>query len=556
MAYEDDIGQKISKEAEQMISERSTLSSHCDEVARLVLPTYKNTFFPYSSNTIGERKTEDQIDSTSEIALSRFSAIIDSLLTPRNSFWHSLEASNPDLQKVRAVRLWFEDTTRRLFRLRYAPTANFASQNHQTFTQLGAWGNGPMLIDKHSGIDGTVGFRYRAIPFGEVYLKENHQGIVDTFLRIFEMTAKQIVDQWGPGSSTPGKVPDAVTEKNKAGTDQTKYWVFHCVKPRTVDYDPKRLDAKGKKYASYYVIKQGNKLVWESGYNSFPLPTARGDQAPGEPYGRGAAMQVLPAIKTLNAQKRIVLKQGHRTVDPVLFTHDDGIASISMKPGALNVGGVNASGQLMVQPLPIGNVMIGKDLMDDERAVINDAFLVNLFQVLLNDPKVLTATQVVEMANQKGILLAPTVGRQQSDYVGPMIERELDLGLELGLFLPMPRELIEAKGDYQIVYTSPMARIAKAEENAGFIRSLETTLQIVNITQDPSALDRYNFDVAIPEMAINNGTPERWMNGDDVVAQKQQARAAKAQAEMDIQAGPAAAAMMKASAVAKGGKAK
>jgi len=552
MAYEDELGASICRDAEQMIAEKSTLASHCDEVARLVLPTFRNTFFPYGENTIGEKKTDDQIDSTSELALSRFSAIIDSLLTPRNSFWHSLEASNPDLQKIRAVRLWFEDTTRRLFRLRYAPTANFASQNHMTFMQLGAWGNGPMFVDKNSGIDGTVGFRYRALPFGEIYLKENHQGVVDTFIRMFQMTAKQAVDQWG----TTGRLPEAIVSKNKAGTDQTKFWFIHKVCPRHHDYDPRRMDMKGKKYASYYVSKEGKKLIHEGGYNSFPLPTARGDQAPGEPYGRGPAMQVLPAIKTLNAQKRIVLKQGHRTVDPVLLTHDDGIASFSMKPGALNIGGVNSDGRPLVQPLPIGNVMIGKELMDDERAVINDAFLVNLFQVLLNDPKVLTATQVVEMANQKGILLAPTVGRQQSDYVGPLIERELDLGLELGLFAPMPQELIEAKGDYQIVYTSPMARVAKAEENAGFVRSVETTLQIVNVTQDPSHLDRFNFDLALPEMAINNGTPERWMNGDDAVAQKRQERAARAQAELDIQAGPAAAAMVKAQAAAKGGKAK
>ena len=41
-------------------------------------------------------------------------------------------------------------------------------------------------------------------------------------------------------------------------------------------------------------------------------------------------------------------------------------------------------------------------------------------------PPQMTATEVIERTNEKGILLAPTIGRQQSEYLGPMIERELD----------------------------------------------------------------------------------------------------------------------------------
>jgi len=264
-------------------------------------------------------------------------------------------------------------------------------------------------------------------------------------------------------------------------------------------------------------------------------------------------MMVLGATKTLNMEKRIVLKVGHRTADPILLTHDDGLVP-NLKPGSTNPGGVNKDGKPLIHALKFGDHRIGKELMDDERAVINDAFLVNLFQVLLNDPKVMTATQVVEMANQKGILLAPTVGRQQSEYQGPLITRELDVSMDLGLLAPMPPELIEAQGDYQVIYTSPMARIARSEENAGFMRSVETTLGIVNITQDPSPLDIYDFDTALPEMAQNNAVPERWMRSTEDIVQIRTQRAEKQQAEMDIQAGPSAAAMIKAKAAAGGKK--
>jgi hypothetical protein len=53
-------------------------------------------------------------------------------------------------------------------------------------------------------------------------------------------------------------------------------------------------------------------------------------------------------------------------------------------------------------------------------------FLVSLFKVLSEHPN-MTATQVIELVNEKGMLVAPTLGRQHTEYVGGMVERELDL---------------------------------------------------------------------------------------------------------------------------------
>ena len=60
--------------------------------------------------------------------------------------------------------------------------------------------------------------------------------------------------------------------------------------------------------------------------------------------------------------------------------------------------------------------------MTGQRAAVNDALYIRLFQILVQNPQ-MTATEVVERTNEKGILLAPTVGRQQSEYLGPLIDR-------------------------------------------------------------------------------------------------------------------------------------
>jgi hypothetical protein len=161
----------------------------------------------------------------------------------------------------------------------------------------------------------------------------------------------------------------------------------------------------------------------------------------------------------------------------------------------------------------------------------------------------MTATEVIERTNEKGILLAPTVGRQQSEYLGPMIHRELDLLARMHLLPPMPPALRRARGEYSIEYKGPMAKAMKAQEAAGFMRTLSMVQELVNVTQDPSLLDPFDFDVAIPAIADTQGVPESWMADPNTIAKKRQGRAKQQQVQQQIQAAPAQAAMMKAQAV-------
>jgi len=523
---------------------RNVFAGQWEESAQLIWPEHRNTFFYGSWNWPGQKKNFQQVDASGMLALHRFAAIADSLLTPANSKWHNLQASNEDLMKSRRVRLYFDTVTRLLFSYRRNPLANFRGQNNSNFRSLGGFGNACMLIDAFDGRDyhGAKGLRYRAVPLGECFFAENHQGQVDSNIRWFRFTAQQAAQKWKYEN-----LPIQITAALEKGSQQP-FNFLHCVKPRR-DYDRDRYDAKGLPFASHYVSIEGGCLMQEeSGYRTFPYAVSRYDQAPREVYGRGPAQMVLPALKTLNAQKSVFLKQAHRAADPVLLMADDGILDqVNLKPGAQNKGGVNQEGRLLVQTLPSGEIQIAKEMMMEERAIIDDMFLVTLFKVLSEHPN-MTATQVIELVNEKGILIAPTLGRQETEYLGPMIEREIDVLNSLGLLPQMPPEMREARGEYQVVYTSPLALSQRAQEAAGFIRTVETAKEVVNITQDPSYLDRFDFDTALPEIAAIQNVPEHWMADDQMVANKRKARAQSQAQQAAIQAMPAQAAMMKAQA--------
>lgn len=520
----------------RMRSNRGVWESHWEEIAERVMPSYSRTFRQNQMITPGAKKTEYMFDSTAAQANTKFAAAMESMLTPRNQKWHRLVPQDKTLFNNREVRQWYEDVNDALFRYRYAPKANFASNQHEIYMGLGAFGTGCLYIDK---LD-TGGLRYRAIHLAEIFFAENHQGIIDTAIRPFKFTARQAAQQWGK---------DSLSEQLKSAAEKNpdqEFEFIHAVMPND-DIAYGRLDYKGMPFTSCFISTFDNRVMEEAGYHTFPFAISRYVVAPGELYGRSPAMLALPDIKVLNEQKKTMLKQGHRIVDPVLLAHDDGVLdSFSLKPGAINYGGVTADGRPLVHALPTGNVGFYKEMVQEQRESINDAFLVTLFQILVETPQ-MTATEVLERAREKGALLSPTMGRQQSEALGPMIEREVDLLARQGLLPPMPTILKQSMGaDYDVTYDSPLSRAQKAEGAAGTMRTIQFAAEIAAQTQDPSPLDLFDFDTIIPDLGDANAMPIKFFRTMEDVKAIREGRSQQQSIQQVTQAGPAMAAMMKA----------
>lgn len=542
--YEEHIVAESLREFSQMQTWRNTFASHWEETAELILPTSRNTFYFGDFNWPGQKKTDRQIDSTGMVALSRWTAICDSLMTPYNMQWHGLRADDDYVWKDRATQLWFEAATKKLFHERYKGPAGFSQANTSDWTELGAFGNAGLLMDAVDPVMsyGEPGLRYHHIPMGGLFFHENHQHIVDGFVYWFKMTARQCLQRYGE-ENFPAQLIPALNMNS-----EMLYDFIMRVCPRE-DYDPERVDHKGMKWASYHIFMPGRVLVRESGYRTFPMAISRYMQTPGEVYGRGPAQLVLPTLKTINAMKATYLKQVHRNADPVLLTIDDGVVGMNLRPGSMNKGGLDAAGHELVKTLPTGNVQVAKEMLDGEASLINDVFLVSLFQILMKTPQ-MSATEVIERMNEKGILVAPTLQRQWSERMETQIHRELDLLMQQGLLPPMPPRLKEAQGRYRIIQSSPLARVARSQEVAGFLRTVEIAKELVSVTGDTSLLDPFAFNRALPDIAELQGVVPSWMSSKQEIANKQVIRAKSIAAKQAVDAMPAQAAMIKAKAVA------
>lgn len=522
--------EQLCRQFEQLEGDRGTWEIHWEEIAERILPRQMGFT---GERTKGEKKTQKVFDSSPAIALDRFASVMDSMLTPRQTKWHGLKSSNDDLNKNFEVRKWFDQANQILFNARYNPKANFAGQNHERWVSLGAFGTGALFTDFEPG----SGLRYRCINLRDVFFLLNHQGQVDTVFRKFKFTARQAVQRWGDEM-----LPDSIKKAYEdAGSQNREFEFLHVVMPRA-DYDPTRVDAKGKPFVSFYIARKEKQLVTpEGGYNSFPYSISRYLTAPDEVYGRGPAMMALPDIKMLNEMAKTDIRAVHKLVDPPLLLHDDGIMgngamAINMTPGGINFGGVNRDGRQMIQPLQTGaRVDIAEQKMQQRRQSIDNAFLVTLFQILVDTPR-MTATEALIRAQEKGMLLTPTMGRQQSEALGPLIERELELLMTHKMLPPLPDALIEAQGEYEITYDSPMSRMQRAEELVGVQRTMELLTPFAQMNPevmdifDPDALAQLTAEVSgVPMIALRS--PEDIQNIRQQRAQAQQEQQMIAAAE-------------------------
>jgi hypothetical protein len=529
----------------QLEAERSNFNLLWQEVADRVLPDHG--WFQNQQVTQGEKRTQKQYDSTAMIAAERHASAIDSLMTPRASKWHRITASITDLNDDDEVREYFDRVEEILFRERYSPGADFAGQVHDVYLSGGVFGNAALFVEDRVG----GGLRYRSVPLNELYFAVDAWGLVDTVHRQFELTARAAVQRYG--EALPGQI---VTEADRNPLRKFKF--LHCIKP-----NPEVSPRNPWQYLSYEIALEPRTMLRQGGYASWPIPVYRYQISPGEWYGRGWACQVLPEIKMINAARKAIIKGAEKVVNPPLLLHDDGGLSVGthgkgltpdLTPGGLNYYGINEEGRPLIQPLVTGaRIDIGLEMLRAMQSTINDAALINLFQILVDAPQ-MTATEVRARMQEKGQLIAPTVGRAQSEFLGRLIDREIDILARQNMLPPMPDALIEAQGEYRIEYDSPLNRLQKIEE----VQAVDVWLQgIAPLVQlAPDIVDNVDTDELARHRARVMGVPEKILANRDTMAAQRQARAQAQAAQQAAAAAPDLSAAVKnvaeAGAIARG----
>lgn len=531
------IAKELIATQQRLESDKGTYNSHCQEVARYVIPRLDEFFS--NNRTAGEKRSQYQFDSTAPLALDRFSAIISSLVTPRGQYWHGLSPEDDELSNNHEAMIWYEAVRNKLFKLRYGSGSNFANQIGECYQSMGAFGTGVLIVEERA----AKWARYKSSHIKEHHFMENEDGVIDTNYRKYQLTAKQAAEKFGTGALS-GTINNALEK-----TPEMKFDFLHVVMPN-YDRKPQMIDNNGMAYKSYHVDLSGNSLcAKEGGFRKFPFIPLRYITSTNEIYGRSPAMTALAEIKMLNQMRKTDIKARHLAVDaPILASNEASVRKVSLKPNAISYGTLDMNGNPLVRPWQTGNNLSASEKgIEDSRRIINDIFLVNLFQILLETPE-MTATEVLQRQQEKGDLLSPIGGSLESESFNRLIERELDMMAHSGMFdddgeLPMPKSVKDAGGAYTVEFTSPLARMRMAGEAAGAERTLQALIPAAQV--DPTVLDAIDFDAYAQIMKKANGAPERMMKAPEVIkAIREQRNQQQAMAQM-AQAAPQVAGAVK-----------
>ena len=500
----------IKKRLDRLGQERGTWEVNWQEILDYVMPRKADVV---TLRTRGEKRTEVLFDSTAITANNLLAASLQGTLTSPSLPWFSIKLRDEELNENRDVQLWLEDTARRMYDT--FNETNFNTEVHEMYLDLCSIGTAALFVEEGSNGFDTDGIHFNCLHIAEYYIQESIDGKVDTLYRKYKLTARQAVQEFGFDN-----VGEKIQTASKERPDH-KFNFIHAVEP-TADYERSTGKSATKlKFHSCHVCEEDKMVVRTGGYNEFPYLVPRWSKATGEIFGRSPSFNALPDIKTLNKAVEIGLKAWAKAIDPPLLVQDDGvIGRVRMTPAGITV--IRNDGA--VKPLQIGTNWQITDLKENQlRTAIRQAYYSD--QLQLQEGPQMTATEVQVRYELMQRLLGPTLGRFQSEFLNPLIERVFGIMYRAGALMQEPEIIKGTKIDVE--YLGPLARSQRMEESVAIERLYSLAMNIAQI--DPAIMDNIDHDEAVRLRGKLLGVPKTVLRGKDDVEGLRAMRAEQAQ---------------------------
>jgi hypothetical protein len=509
-----ELAQRIKQRISTLETERTTWATHCQEIVRYLMPFRADVMTP-EANIKGVKKMQYIYDSTGTFALLLFAAGLASRMANRAIPWFKVGCEIEELEDIREVKIWLEELQRIYYQV--FNKSNFYTADHEAYIDDGGFGQSVMFIGKHP--------RWRvyfdSINVGECYVAANEYRQIDTLYRKFNLTARNVSRWFGDKASSQVR---GYLESNRPHEEIP---VIHAVEPQ-IDRDTSKRDNKNMPWRSVYLENSTNTILDESGFKEFPYVVSRYFVASGEVYGRGPGMVALPDVKELQQKKQDILKAGQKKLSPPLLLPHDGFMGqpIRLTPSGINF--INTDAKMSDK---IGVFPVAQDLGYEETDL--EATRNRIGQVFFNDLMILaqakevTATEFIQVAQEKMQMLGPFLGRLQTERYNPIFDRVFNILWDAGEIPPPPPVLIQNGGQLRIDYISPLAKAQRASESQGIVQAVGFAGQTAQV--DPSVLDVIDLDEAIRHVAENAGMPQKMIRSVEDVAAIRQAKAEQAQ---------------------------
>ncbi len=509
--YDDGLASKLIEQYNQLKAVRDSQNmTTWQRISGLFLPQDSNIQIKKIPGQI-EGWTDKIFDTTGIEVGETLKAGQYNWLTPPNQPWAEYdlpdEMKQDDEVQDEATK-WFSaasDITRREL-----ARSNFHSIASESYLGVGVFGTDLVLAEE--GSRKSLNFVHALI--GTYVIDENDEGIVDTAMREFEFTYRQVKQKFSQKGDT---LPDKFErDAGKPESKNRRYKILHCVYPRQdSERDPERKDGANKPIASVYILIDYKAVIRTGGYEESPILCQRFDKWGSEtPWGYGPAYLGLTLASQLNYVQQNLDALAELLVNPRVLIPDNLTGVVDLRAGGVTTTDSSKGKEAWPQEwAAAGEYKLGLDLQEQKRKQLREIFLVNAFKLLNSEPlidKEMTAFEISQRQAENLASFTPSLGRRVTEWINPLMLRVFGILYRQGKFGQPPDSLLTDAGNGKkglvmpaVLITNRLTDALKALKN----RATEQTFAFVlpMIETHPELLDNFQMDDLVRDYAENAG---------------------------------------------------
>jgi len=409
----------------------------------------------FNFHSPGQKKNRHIYDSTAPMGVRTYAARLQSAHTPPWQQWFDFVAGTDTPKGDRdQVNKKLEESTEIFFN--HLNESDFSNQSNESDQDL-AISTGAMFFEEGDELAGEPLFKFTSIPLAQLYL-EPGEGLRNTGWREHEVQVRDLPAMWPNG--------DFGSDLEKQIRDQPESKV-------TIINGVVKQDGEFHQVVIYEAKKQ---LIFSQTFDTSPLIIWRTNVIPGETYGRGPAIDVLPDIRTVNKVKEFLLKNAAIQMTGVYTANSDGSwnpHTVNISPGSIIPVSSNSNQNPSLKALEnSGRLDVGMLILEDLQANINRAFFSNPLGEV-SDP-VKSATEQMLRTQEMLRTAGAQFGRLNTEKIKPIVERGVAILAANGRMPPLK---VNGK-DITIQMQSPLAKAEAMEEFGNFQVWLSTMQQL------------------------------------------------------------------------------
>ncbi len=464
----------------------------------------------------GQKRNVDVFNSAPQEALETWAdGMLGHLASPAMP-WFIYADPDEEMNLLPEIRRWMLHAESRIYGV--MKDSNYYSHLSPIFLDAGSLGSAPGWIELNEQRDGIACLTFHP---REIYVDQNHHGEINQFVRNYRLTAMTAAAQFDKT-----KLSDALV-RCLSQNPLVKHKFLHATfQKQDPIFDgesglPDRPWISVDIEISTDITKQ--KPLRIEGYWTKPFTYWRYQKTADSPYGWGRGCTAVADIFRIHQITKSNLTQGEFSTDPALYSPGVQRGLVEMQPGGRTFGKAEDMPKVLWDG---GKYVYSVDQEDRAVQAIERVFNVPFFEMLNRADRQMTAYEIGERLNEKGILLAPKTGRLNHDQFDENHKRIFDIAWREGWIDPPPAILTDRNGGGQIEIEyngilEQAQRIAREIKQTQGV--YEQVLFLAQAKED--VMDNFNVDRTAVRIARNRSLPEDEIRTEDEVNAIRQQRA-------------------------------